>query len=271
MRNYSKDAKELLTDVSLYKLPVNPVEICSKLGVHYQEAEYDGFDGTLIVVGDSQLIGVNSNIKEPGRRAYTCAHEIGHYYYDLATETTFRCTRDDTGHGGGKLDEKEIRANEFASELLMPKDLLLAEMKNQAPSWSIIEKLATKCGTSLQATANRFIKLTHHSCWLVVVRKGKLQRFAKADHNQFFPNLDGKFKAPQIMPSDWKSTLALSWLYENRNTKNKQLLYWPRPENQYGESLVLLWDKGNTLTLDQYAEDEDTEVSQDQWDRRRRW
>ncbi len=37
MIDVAADAKELLTDLSLYKLPVNPLLICEKLGIEYDE------------------------------------------------------------------------------------------------------------------------------------------------------------------------------------------------------------------------------------------
>lgn len=253
-----EDVKHLLEDFGLYQIPVNPIKVADALGVQYVEGKHDGFEGTLVVLGDHAVISVNDSIREEGRRSFTCAHELGHYNYDLAGQKNFQCTRDDTSSGSSKikLDPKEIRANEFASELLMPKEFFLKQIAGKEPSWDLIKSLAGQFGTSLQAAANKYIKLSHHTCWLVVVKNGKLHRFTKSDFNEFALNLDGTFRAPRNV-NGWQTVSANSWLYDQWKTRGKNLLCWPLGENQYGESLVLLWDEKNSLLEDSYQLSED--------------
>lgn len=274
MNSIAEDAKQLLEDLSLFKAPVHPVEVCAKLGIVYNEKPYEGFDGLVLCRGDRQLIGVSSRITDPGRKAFTCAHELGHCQYDLTAAPGFRCTRDDVGYGKAVLDEREVRANEFASCLLMPKDLFLPRIAGADPSWELLRELAKEFKTSLQATANRFIKLTDHTCWLVVVKDGALRRYTRADHNEIPIQLRQSFRPPEKEPTAWKETLADSWLYPSRKTANRRLLYWPLRENQYGECPVLLWDRDNTLMSDEYQHDEfDDELDRrdDEPRYRRRW
>jgi Zn-dependent peptidase ImmA (M78 family) len=258
VKDFVGDVKTFLKDLNLYLVPVSPFLICQQLGILYEEDAYDGFDGLLIVTPTKQLIGVNSNIKDTGRKTFTCAHELGHYYYDCAS---FLCTNNDIGYVGPSIkDRKEIVANEFASELLMPRDLFLAEISGKSPSWPLIQELATKFKTSLQATANRFVKLSHHTCWLIIVKNKTVHRFCKADHNDFSPCVKVRFIPPKKTPSDWSVTFAESWFYENKKTTGKELLAWPISENQYGESLVLIWDKDNCLINDECHENEDDDM-----------
>jgi len=117
--------------------------------------------------------------------------------------------------------------------------------------------------TSLQATANRFVKLTHHLCWLIVVKDGAIQRFTKADYNDIMPEVKKTFKAPAQDPGSFRETFAESWLYASRKTKNKKLLFWPLPKNRYGECPVLLWDRNQSLLNDNFVGDEfDDEMAQ---------
>lgn len=258
--NIRNEAQQLLEDFSLYSVPVNPITVCSKLGINYTERPYDKFDGTLIVLDNEQIISVNSNIREAGRRAYTCAHELGHYHFDLGSKKSFECSRDDVGHGQIKMNPIELRANEFASELLMPASLFQNELKGKLPSWELIEKLSTTFETSLQATANRFVKLSDHTCWIMVVRDGILQRYSISDFNDFKPRLKGTFRVPKLKAQRWEEVSADMWLFPSNKTKDKNLMYWPLSENQYKESMVLLWDKNNTLLEDSYIyldEDDD--------------
>jgi len=259
----TEDAKGLLEDLDLYSVPVNPREVCKKLKITYDEQPFSGFDGLLLVEGDRQLIGVSSKILEVTRKAFTCAHELGHYYYDLSAGGLIRCNRDDLGYGKQQLAEMEKRANQFASELLLPAEYFLKDIAKQEPSWRLVQQLAEKYKTSLQATITRYVNLTHHSCWLVVARAGKLQRFVKAEHNEFLIDLSGRWKGTTTDTADWLNVSADNWLYANRRTKEKELLLWPLPENQYGESLMLLWDQNNALQEEAYVSEDDDRDHED--------
>lgn len=274
MNQRAKDAKELLTDIGLFGVPVNPVAVCRKLGIFYQEAPYENFEGLLIVAGDKTLIGVNSKVIEPGRKAFTCAHELGHVFYDIYDKKEFGCNRNDIGFGKGKLNPIEVRANEFASELLLPTEFFAAEIHNKEPSWALIKQLSEKFDCSLQAAASKFVKTTHQVCWLVIVRDGLILRSVKADYNTVLPEVKKSFKPPQKDPGRFQEVAADFWMYESRKAKNKKVAYWPLPENQYKESYVLLWNKGGTLLNDEYQNDEFDEENQrvdDDIYRRGRW
>jgi Zn-dependent peptidase ImmA (M78 family) len=140
--------RELLEDLDLFKLPVVPEEVYRRLGVGYSEAPYEGLEGSLLVVGDRQIIGVNSS-RDASRKAFTCAHELGHYYFDIEdSATSFSCSDNDiSGLHAGNL--REFRANEFAAELLMPESLIGPLMAQGMPSWEFITELANRCGTSI--------------------------------------------------------------------------------------------------------------------------
>jgi len=263
----SKHAKELLEDLDLYSLPVKPKEVCKKLKITYDEQPYSGFDGLLLVDGENQLIGVSSNIVEETRKTFTCAHELGHYYYDLTKDGLIKCNRDDLGYGKQQLNEIEKRANQFASELLLPSEFFLTDIKDKLPSWELIQKLTLKYETSLQATVSRYVNLTHHTCWLIVGKGGRLQRFVKADYNEFLVDLNSPYKPPKSKTSDWITVSADNWLYANRRTTGKELLLWPLPENQYGESLILAWDEGDSLQEGEYDSDENWDDDDDNGDR----
>lgn len=256
-----EDVKNLLQDFKLYQVPVDPINVARTIGVEYTEGNHSGFEGTLLADGENAIISVSSAIREPTRKSFTCAHELGHYQYDLGSKNSFNCTLKDTTSETSKtkLDPKEIRANEFASELLMPTEFFLKEIKNKEPSWELIKNLSEKFGTSLQATANRFVKLSEHTCWLVIGKNGKLHRYTKSDWNDFQINLDSTLRSEKGITT-WKESSANFWLYDNRKTRDKNLFYWPQGENSYGENLVLLWDEGNSLL------NESVEISDDDYD-----
>lgn len=253
------DVKQLLEDINLYRIPVNPKEVCKKLQIVYDERPYVGFEGILLVEGGTQTIGVSTKIESEERKSFTCAHELGHYHYDIkGDELTIKCTRDDVGYGKQKINEMEMRANQFGSELLMPTDFILEDIKNVSPSFDVIKSLAKKYKTSLQVAANKFVSLTHHTCWIVVAKDGKLQRFTKADHNEFLIDLSRSFRPQKRSNTNqWLKVTADNWLYPSYRTRNKFLHYTFMAQNSYGENMFLLWDQGDTLLNEETDEDQD--------------
>ncbi len=110
-----KEAQELLARYWDRKLPVDPTRIAEKIGIQVKVGDLNGVSGKLDVDGDLVEISVSS--KEPRlRQRFTVAHELGHWA--LQHGTSFRDCVDDF-----RLSQrapKEVAANKFAAELLMP-------------------------------------------------------------------------------------------------------------------------------------------------------
>lgn len=243
--NFAKDVRELLEDLDLYRLPVVPTKVCERLGIDYIETPYNGIEGTLLVKGSHQLIGVNSRIPEPSRKTFTCAHELGHYYYDLGSqgEMSFTCSSSDV-EGLSQKDVRELRANQFAAELLMPEALFKPLIQSETPSWSLISRLAEMCGTSMQATAHRYVELGPHGCWLAILRdNGRVHRYEKSYRVGGAISTLRPILLPHQRESNWQTVPAKIWLGERRWTRNRKLYQAFLPRNRYGETLALLWDR----------------------------
>lgn len=234
--------RELLEDLDLFRLPVVPQEVCRRLGVAYQEVPYEGIEGTLLVVGAQALIAVNSNNREASRRAFTCAHELGHYSLDIDDGmSSFSCSTDDVSDRAA--EQRELRANEFAAELLMPADLIRPLIEEAEPSWERITELANLCGASVQAMAQRFIELSPQHCWLAIIRDQKVWRYRKQSDSPLHIS-------PKGWSSKWRNRYpgsseipAFVWFGRGRHTRDRVISQAFLPENRYGETLVLLWDK----------------------------
>lgn len=108
----------------------------------------------------SAVIGVNS-LHPKARRRFTIAHELGHLllhknddiHIDERFPIGFR-----SPVSGKAVDIKEIEANQFAAECLMPTHLLvrdLSKMELDLGDSEDIEKLAVRYQVSRQAMALR--------------------------------------------------------------------------------------------------------------------
>jgi Zn-dependent peptidase ImmA (M78 family) len=252
-RDLTTTARQLLEDVDLFRLPVVPKEVCSRLGIHYREVPFKGIEGTLVVIGDQQMISVNSRTREATRKAFTCAHELGHYTLDLDNgPTQFTCSSSDilgqSDRKTSKVDPKEIRANAFAAELLMPAALVLPLIRGQNPSWDLIRQLASTCGVSLQMAAQRYIELTDEPCWFVVLRRGWVQRYSRSDHAEQHILTARSVPMPKTFSGEWQAAPAKIWFGRHPSLKGKAVYDALLPENSYGETLALVWDRHGLLS-----------------------
>jgi hypothetical protein len=94
----------------------NPVDIAEKLGIQVWFQRSSSLEGLLTFAPHPVI--VLSSLRPVGRIAFTCAHEIGHFYFKHETHAdiqgeTLESTQSDDGD--------EFQANAFASYLMMPK------------------------------------------------------------------------------------------------------------------------------------------------------
>lgn len=124
-------AKQLIDDYQL-SVPINLDRITSKLGIVVSVAPLKSMSGFAYKEGGQKIIGVNKS-DGPLRRRFTTAHELGHMLihdkdpvsYD--TKNAFVYFRDASSATGQHL--KEVQANAFAAELLMPAEELKGRLE----------------------------------------------------------------------------------------------------------------------------------------------
>lgn len=130
--------------------------------------------GQLLYKGERKGIIVNTLIDHKGRQNFTFAHELGHYFlehppnYALDGQLGFWCTTDDIGDG---KKPREVEANRFAVELLMPEDRFRLDMAGAPLDFGLINGLANRYMVSKHACSNRILGLTHSPC-IVIRTKG---------------------------------------------------------------------------------------------------
>lgn len=118
----------------------------------------------MLVRGHGQtVIGVNS-LHHPNRQRFTIAHELGHLLLhkdEVHIDRSFRVNRRDEVSSLA-VDPDEIEANRFAAELLMPYNLVMADLLEceiDLEDEDEIRRLAKKYEVSLQAMTHRIINL----------------------------------------------------------------------------------------------------------------
>lgn len=104
------------------KFPIDPFNLLSKNGIAYQFRDFKKLEGIYIVPEDDEdipIVGININ-RPTTRQRFTAAHELCHHIKDRSNSV---CPI------SGNKDRNEKFADDFASELLMPRDYFNPEVK----------------------------------------------------------------------------------------------------------------------------------------------
>ena len=124
-------ATNLIQDINCVAPPVPVEAIAKKLGIELRYAPYnDGDLAGMLIWRPKPIIAINS-AHHKNRQRFTIAHEIGHYllHADDGVHIDERMDilkRDATSSLA--IDRREIEANQFAAELLMPRSMLMRKL-----------------------------------------------------------------------------------------------------------------------------------------------
>ena len=161
------EARRIRAETGASDLPIDVKRVAARLGaeVVFEPMSRD-LSGLLYRDGERTVIGVNS-VHAPARQRFTIAHEVGHLVLhagrpvvlDHVVRLNFRDPR-----SGTATDAEEIAANAFAAELLMPRELVIAEVeraraRGDALDPSFVRALATGFDVSAEAMGNRLANL----------------------------------------------------------------------------------------------------------------
>ena len=170
-------ATMLLKELKIDSLPIDPRLIAEKLGIRIEEEELSGCDGCFM--RGVNAIVVNKSMDE-GRKNFTIAHEIGHSRIPHHTNAEYKVYRENLGFP--ITDKQEQReADEFASELLMPRFLISGFVRSEKISLNTIKLIAEKCRTSFTSSALAYIKCSPELCALVVSEEGRIKYSFSSD------------------------------------------------------------------------------------------
>lgn len=130
-------AKQILKQHGLYAVPVDPVLLASRLGVTVNNAKFadDSWAASIVKRGSTTRIFVEQS-DPPYRKRFSIAHELGHHLLHLMADgeivdkraNMFRERTPDRADWSPRRF-KEIEANWFAAELLMPKEFVRTEWR----------------------------------------------------------------------------------------------------------------------------------------------
>jgi Zn-dependent peptidase ImmA (M78 family) len=155
-------ARRLINELDINDAPVGVKEIAERNGVEVVEEVFpDNISGALHRGPERSVIAVNKAHSET-RQRFTISHELGHYFLHRDSPAFYDVQHQIGSHFRAKVtgtqwDPKEVEANKFAAELLMPRKLLIARVRSSAEVNAV--KLAAEFKVSPEAMTYRLAEL----------------------------------------------------------------------------------------------------------------
>ena len=269
-------AVSLLEELGINELPVTPRDICHRLNIYYSEYPLEGLDGMLILNATTgrSAICVSSLVSEQARKNFTIAHELGHLCMHSFGQNEFYCSSEIMESFKPTINTIELRANEFAAELLMPQFLYQSLVDKRDPDWDHIKELAELSRTSLFSTVIRFIDLTQAACCLIVSEKRRIAWFRKSTDFQPYVQMESRLLSKDTIayaifqgdapPDHFEEVKADNWLSGRGVNRYTEILEWSLPLNSYGQVLTLLYDEEGIAGWDE--EDDYDDEAEVEWE-----
>lgn len=185
--NPTQAARDLLKDVG-WERPgdLTLEEIAGSLGAIIETDILGGSEGRILMMGNSAIIKINSEIEHAGKRNFVTAHEIGHFV--LHKELKLFVDNNITLSEWHTKGTHEQEANDFAGELLMPTLLFKERIQNKKLSISLIKEIADYFTVSLTAAFIRYSKLGAFPMMLIYTENGTV-KWKTASNDFPFPYL----------------------------------------------------------------------------------
>jgi Zn-dependent peptidase ImmA (M78 family) len=167
IENLNDMVEKTLRETDTYRVPVPIQLVAQRLNLGTEALPLRDFSGMLIAKGNRGAIGYNSAHARV-RQRFTISHEIAHFILHAEQDGKARLFVDK--HVAFRTDanllvqgdHENVEANRFGSALLMPKELVLNEIRNRdlnLDDEDAINYLAKHFWVSSAAMANRLLNL----------------------------------------------------------------------------------------------------------------
>lgn len=170
------EARKLLRELRIQNPDEIDVEaIAGYLGIRIHELPLVGLDGFLMRAKHQSAIVVNQNVWDHGKKRFIIAHELGHFVQHKDARQQHLLSADCLDVMEYRNSRQELEASKFAAELLMPEAMFAPlVVDSQEPSLERIKELSVIFGTSIQAAAIQFVKMTREQCFFIITKDGNV-------------------------------------------------------------------------------------------------
>lgn len=152
-------AREIIKELYIEEAShINIEAIALTRGAIVKEEDMKGADGRLSALGGSGLITVRKDIPERRKKRFVIAHELGHFELHKHELPSISCS-DAAFREWSRRNPREMEANYFAAEILMPAEIFTKSMEGHDLKPPLFRSLCQEFDTSQTATAIRIASL----------------------------------------------------------------------------------------------------------------
>ncbi|MFH2057957.1 MAG: ImmA/IrrE family metallo-endopeptidase [Pseudomonadota bacterium] len=261
-------ATSLIAALETPTFPLDIEQVALNVGIQgIQEIPDKNVEGILVALPDKSVgfISISKHIREKTRKRFTIAHELGHFLIK-SHDSNYNCNAFDINNYSAKNKPQENEANQFAAELLMPRQYFSAEIDHQEPSYELFQSLTSKFESSLQSTLIRFKELTNESIAIVLSENSMIKWVSRSESFKYYIEADVplstdtyaiEFFKREELPQEFEEVDKNVWFDASiiKHQITVQELSLPLP--YYNQVLSVIWLFEDEDELDEYDDFED--------------
>lgn len=207
--------REILETHEMMSLPVDPFEIAEIEEIELAPGGYnDGFDARIEFIPEARRFAIYyrppGSGRPKGRVNFSIAHELGHFYLPHHRQQLLEGEMHNSTSNFRSAADQEREADEFAANLLMPRDLFIAEVRRYRQRVCTLKELSQladqRLGTSFTSTVRRYCQCDIEPC-LAVFSKDGVVRWAIASADMKSMGM-GYVPFTEAVPKDSKTREA---------------------------------------------------------------
>jgi hypothetical protein len=156
--------------------------IADKENIEIVFDDLDGATASVLRIGSATRIRISKRILDVGAQRFSIAHELAHLWlrHEIANGNAHEiverlCT---PLHRSRKIIERA--ASVFASEFLMPEQLVKQFCLGNSVTLDVARAIARAFNTSTLASASRLVEMSKHRCALVYSELGRVRWFKRS-------------------------------------------------------------------------------------------
>ncbi len=208
-----------------------------------------GAEGRLIRLGELAIATISTSIDHMGKRTFVLAHEFGHY--ELRHNTQIGCEDADFVDWHSKRPQ-ETEANQFAAELLMPKQWFIDMARSYPFSLDAVKDIASNCQVSITAAAFRCVELDISQSALVFCRSGLIRWYVVSEslpYKRIIPRGSppdhysgaGEYFFDGSTSRDPEQTPITAWFHDDNIPRGQCVIEQCLPMPNLEATLSLIW------------------------------
>lgn len=168
---FKQSPEQILKSIGIYDPEDIDLELIAfDLNAEVKYIPLSDSEGSIVGTEEKAIIKINLNAQVEKQR-FSLGHELGHWTNDKGKNLTFNCSKNDMQQyklrDNDFKQNKEVRANQFSAELIMPKFIFSSFLTYQQINFLTVKELANSFKTSITSTAIRLVEITDCPCMVV--------------------------------------------------------------------------------------------------------